>query len=72
MDGTWPKDDIRRAFVAGAAWWEYHQSMGTMWGSDRALAEDEAERRYGAAIHPSPPLTGADDGWTSVGGEATK
>jgi len=44
--GTWPKDDIRRAFVAGAAWWEYHKAGATMWSRDRNDAETEAEKRY--------------------------
>ena len=46
MEGTLPEDDLRRAFVAGAKWWELHQTGATMWQSDRNLAEDEAERRY--------------------------
>lgn len=46
LEGTWGKFDIRRAFVDGAKWWEYHQSGGTMFQSDRNLAEEEAERRY--------------------------
>jgi ElaB/YqjD/DUF883 family membrane-anchored ribosome-binding protein len=33
------------AFVQGAAWWEYHRTKGTMWQSDRKLAEEEAARR---------------------------
>jgi len=41
-----PEDDLRRAFVAGAKWWEYHSTKFTMWPSDRDLAEKEAERRY--------------------------
>ena len=45
-EGTWAKDDIRRAFVEGAKWWEYHSTKGTMWQSDQRLAEDEATRRY--------------------------
>jgi hypothetical protein len=47
LRGTWPEDDIRRAFVAGAKWWEFHQTGATMWQSDRNLAEEEATRRYG-------------------------
>ena len=23
--GSWPADDLRRAFVAGVEWWEFHQ-----------------------------------------------
>jgi len=44
--GSWPLDDLRRAFVAGAKWWEWHSTSGTIWPSDRHLAEAEAERRY--------------------------
>ena len=46
LEGTWPENDPRRAFVAGAMWWEYHSMGGTMWPSDQRLAEAEAERRY--------------------------
>jgi len=46
IEGTWPKDDLRRAFVAGAKWWEYYATEATMWNSDVSLAEDEAEKRY--------------------------
>lgn len=46
IEGTWPKDDIRRAFVAGAAWWQFYEYGSTIWNSDRRLAEDEAEKRY--------------------------
>lgn len=51
IEGTWPKNDIRRAFVAGAKWWEYHSTGATMWQSDQRLAEAEAEKRY----TPEPP-----------------
>jgi len=50
MEGTWPENDIRRAFVAGASWWEYHSTRFTMWQSDRRLAEEEAEKRYGSQV----------------------
>ena len=43
--GTWPADDLRRAFVAGAAWWKFYRTGFTMWSSDRLEAED-AERHY--------------------------
>lgn len=46
LEGTLPADDLRRAFVAGAKWWEWHSTKATMWASDRDLAEAEAERRY--------------------------
>lgn len=44
--GQWAKDDLRSAFVAGAAWWEYHREGATIWQSERNLAEVEAENRY--------------------------
>ena len=46
VTGTWPVDDLRRAFVAGAAWWEFRKDGATMWQSDRRLSEVEAEKRY--------------------------
>ena len=46
IEGTWPENDLRRAFIAGAKWWEYHKTGGTMWQSDQRLAEDEADKRY--------------------------
>jgi hypothetical protein len=52
--GTWPSNDLRRAFVAGAQWWEYTSQGATMWGTDRNKAEDEAERRYPNGVAPSP------------------
>jgi len=33
------------AFVQGAQWWEFRQTRGTMWASDRNLAEAEAMLR---------------------------
>lgn len=47
LTGSWPKNDIRRAFVAGAKWWEFKKTGFTMWPSDRDVAEVEAEKRYG-------------------------
>ncbi len=44
--GYWKKDDIRRAFVAGAKWWEWQKEGATMWNSDVREAEEEAEKRY--------------------------
>ena len=46
LPGTWPRNDLRRAFVAGASWWEFNSSKFTMWQSDRTFAEVEAEKRY--------------------------
>ena len=55
-DGDWTENDLRRAFVAGAKWWELKKTGATMWQSDRLEAEDEAERRYpdGQPIAASP------------------
>ena len=38
--------DVRRAFVEGAKWWEYHKEGATMWQSDQRLAEVAAEVKY--------------------------
>jgi hypothetical protein len=46
IEGTWAADDLRRAFVEGAAWWEFHKEGATMWNSDRDLAESVADTRY--------------------------
>ncbi len=56
--GTWAADDVRRAFVAGAAWWEFTSRGATLWPSDRARAEAEAERRYPEG-KPRPAKDGA-------------
>ena len=45
-EGAWSKDDIRRVFVAGAAWWENYSAAATMSDSDIRIAEAEAEKRY--------------------------
>lgn len=41
-------DTLQGAFVAGAQWWEWRSTSGTMWASDRDLAWTEAETRYPA------------------------
>ena len=46
VEGTWPEDDLRRAFVTGAKWWEWKEKGATMWNSDVREAEKEAELRY--------------------------
>lgn len=46
LQGTWPADDLRRAFVRGAKWWEWQSRGATMWQADQRVAEAEAERRY--------------------------
>lgn len=52
--GTWPADDLRRAFVAGAKWWEYEKTGATMWQSDQRRAEAAAEQKYpGGQAHPA-------------------
>lgn len=57
IEGTWLPDDLRRAFVNGAQWWEYHSTGATMWGSDRALAEEEAEKRFPDGKLPIATIT---------------
>ena len=60
MEGIWAADDLRRAFVAGAKWWEAHSTGFTMWSADRNKAEDEADLRYpdgrppNNAVHLTP------------------
>jgi hypothetical protein len=46
IEGDWPADDLRRAFVAGAKWWEFADKGATMWNSDISLAERIAEQKY--------------------------
>ena len=63
MEGTWAKDDLRRAFVAGASWWEFESMGGTMWQSDIDMVEVEAQKRYPSGVPITPmvdPLTGED------------
>lgn len=45
--GSWPLFCRHRAFVDGAAWWEFTSRGATMWASDRGRAEAEAVLRYG-------------------------
>jgi hypothetical protein len=49
-------DALIIAFVQGAAWWEYHQTKATMWGSDRERAEIEARWKlaHGSLGKPFP------------------
>ena len=44
--GSWPMNDLRRAFAQGAKWWEFHKTQATMWQSDQQIAEEEADKRY--------------------------
>lgn len=46
IEGTWSKTDLRRAFVAGAKWWQYHNMSITMWPSEIKRTKVEAEKRY--------------------------
>lgn len=46
LGGLWAKDDLRRAFVAGAKWWEFKKTGGTMWPSDTDKVEAAAAQRY--------------------------
>jgi hypothetical protein len=52
--GTWAKDDPRRIFVEGAAWWEWTKTGGTMWAADRDTAEVEARKRFPNVQDESP------------------
>lgn len=45
IEGSWSRDDPRRWFVDGVAWWEFHKTGATLWPSDRDLAEAEATKR---------------------------
>jgi hypothetical protein len=51
---------VQRAFVDGAAWWQFKANGATAWSSERDEMEAEAIRRYGE------PATLADDGEDSV------
>ncbi len=50
IEGVWPADDPRRVFVAGAAWWQFHNGGATAFSSERGEMEDEAQRRIDAAL----------------------
>ena len=43
------RQELRRAFVAGAKWWEYHTRRLEMELRGREIAQTEAEKRYGKA-----------------------
>lgn len=58
-EGTWPAHCEQRAFVEGAAWWEFRTAGATMWNDDRRCAEDEAVRRYGEPGAPELGKVGA-------------
>ncbi|MCK4827504.1 hypothetical protein KA005_67870 [bacterium] len=47
-EGTWPKNDIRRAFIAGTEWWQNYIASGfAMYPSDQKLVKEETKKRYG-------------------------
>lgn len=46
IEGTLPADDLRRAFVMGAAWWEMQKTGYTLFASERQYAEDKAEEVF--------------------------
>ena len=52
LQGTWPANDLRRAFVDGAKWWEWISEDATMWSSDVRRAEAEAEKRFASSTTP--------------------
>ena len=44
------RQELRRAFVEGAKWWNCHTSEFPVWSNGtRDFAQLEAERRYGKA-----------------------
>lgn len=49
-----------KAFVSGAAWWEYKIRNATMWGEDRRLAEEVATERYTPPVSPEAPRYAPD------------
>jgi hypothetical protein len=51
-DGDATANELRRAFVAGAQWWEYVRTGSAMGSNDLRLVEAEGERRH--------PAEGAD------------
>src|SRR3990172_4138208 len=52
-EGMSERQSYIETFVAGAKWWEFHSTKGTMWTSDRHLVEAEAARRWDAAAPPA-------------------
>lgn len=54
--GAWPEKCLRRAFVEGAMWWQFHKSGSTPFASERDEAEEEAINRYGNQDDFSPPM----------------
>ena len=57
MIGAWPADCRQRAFVEGAAWWQFTANGFTMFASERDQAEKEAVKRFGM---PSIEYAGHD------------
>ena len=41
------RQELRKAFVAGAKWWELYRYRATMWPNKIRVAETEAEKQYG-------------------------
>ena len=54
MEGKLPADDLRRAFVMGAKWWEVYSTGATMWQSDVTIAEEKAEKVFPNGKPPKP------------------
>lgn len=61
IEGTWPKDDIRRSFVAGARW-RHRESGLTWWRYTERQAEEEAEKRYGPQLESNEVEDSGVDG----------
>jgi hypothetical protein len=61
--GSWPKDCVQRAFVDGAAWWQFKANGATSFASERDEMEAEAINRYGEPMPDErlPPDPMGDD-----------
>ena len=66
IEGALPADDLRRAFVMGAKWWEWRQTGATMWPSDRNEAEAKAEEVFPGGRPPSSDAA-SESGKTASG-----
>lgn len=58
IEGTWPVDDLRRAFVAGVKWWILRRTGEKIWPHALLIAKNEAEWRYpGGKVRQTPSQT---------------
>lgn len=60
--GLWPERCEQRAFVEGAAWFQFKMTGFTPFPSERDDMESEAIKRYGDPNkNPAPSLIGGDE-----------